>query len=433
MCKECNEVRHICNGDKMFYNSFDELTDDLKKKLILTTDKKCDVTRIKKGYVKFVNLLNKNGDILISTYKKKNVNVKIKYGKCGHTSKVLPQCYFNGNSCKVCLNQEIQRGVNDIATTHPHLVKYFHNVEDAYTHSIHSGKIVPLKCPDCGYERNDTKIDTFSSQGFSCPRCSDKITYPEKFMMCLLDNLHFTYKREMSYDNGKHRYDFLLNGIIVEMHGMQHYKDAKGKWCNYKKEHDNDIYKYDLAVINGHEYGKTYFVIDCRYSNLEWIKSNIISSGLLEVLNINEQDIDWKEIGTKIENNKVKEVCDYFNKTKAKTSEIAKIFNISRETITKYLKKGNQLGWCKYNPKENMSDCGKEQGKKNGKPVIGINIETGETVKFSSASQAGKWLGKSGSEISNCCNGGTKKKPRISAYGYYWKWDTDDSNAEEVA
>lgn len=416
------------NGNKMFYDSFDDLTDDLKEKLILKTDRKNDIARIKKGYVDFINLLNINGDVLCSNYEMKKVPVSIKYGRCGHISNsVLPQCYFQGSRmCKVCLNQEIQQGINDIATTHPHLVKYFANEEDAYKHSVRSGKKVTLKCPYCGYIRNDKTIDTFSSQGFACPNCSDKMPYPEKFMTCLLESLECKYKKEFSYDEGGHRYDFLVEGVIIETHGMQHYKDAKGKWSNYEKEHENDLYKYDLAVLNGHEYGKSYFVIDSRYSNLEWVKNSVISSGLLEVLNVKEQDINWKDIGIKIESNKVKEVCDYFDKTKATPLEISKIFNFSRETVTKYLKKGTQLGWCQYNAKEFKSACGKQQGIKNGKPVIGINIKTGETVKFPSASQAAKWLGKNGgSEISVCCNGGTVKRPRTTAYGYYWTWDTE--------
>ena len=380
---------------------------------------------------KFINFLNENGDTLCSSYERKDMAVTVKYGKCGHISySILPLTYFHKNHvCKVCSNQEIQKGVNDISTTHPHLVKYFVDVNDAYTHSIRSGKKVELKCPHCGYVRTDKTIDTFSSQGFACPKCSDGISYPEKFMMCFLDSLHFVYKREMSYNNGQHRYDFLIDNVIIETHGMQHYKDALGKWTNYEQEHENDMYKYDLAVLKGHEYGKTYFTIDCRYSNLEWIRNSIITSGLLEVLNIEEQDINWHEIGVKIESNRVKEVCDYFNETGKAPKEIADVFNISRETICKYLKKGNQLGWCQYDSKKAMSLCGKQQGIKNGKPVIGINIKTGEIVRFPSAKKAGEWLGKSGSEISTCCNGGTGTRTRTTAYGYYWKWDTGSNVA----
>lgn len=39
----------------------------------------------------------------------------------GHDTKVAIHSRVNGSSCGVCLNQIIQRGVNDLATTHPHL------------------------------------------------------------------------------------------------------------------------------------------------------------------------------------------------------------------------------------------------------------------------------------------------------------------------
>lgn len=38
---------------------------------------------------------------------------------------------------------------------------------------------------------------------------------------------------------------------------------------------------------------KNYFEIDCRNSDIGFIKNNIINSGLLEILNVKEKDINW--------------------------------------------------------------------------------------------------------------------------------------------
>ena len=45
------------------------------------------------------------------------------------------------------------QGENDIATTHPHLVKYFVNKEDVYNYTYGSGKYVKVCCPYCGTEK----------------------------------------------------------------------------------------------------------------------------------------------------------------------------------------------------------------------------------------------------------------------------------------
>ena len=66
MCKECKERKefkeykmpYIANGDRMFYNSFDELTDDLKNKFKSDATRLCSYNKSKKAYVEFINKLN---------------------------------------------------------------------------------------------------------------------------------------------------------------------------------------------------------------------------------------------------------------------------------------------------------------------------------------------------------------------------------------
>ena len=44
----------------------------------------------------------------------------------------------------------------------------------------------------------------------------------------------------------------------------------------------------------------------------------------------------------------MKEVCDYWNNVSKNKKEIYKKFKISLQTLNKYLHKGEELGWCKY-------------------------------------------------------------------------------------
>lgn len=48
----------------------------------------------------------------------------------------------------------------------------------------------------------------------------------------------------------------------------------------------------------------------------------------------------------------VKIVCDYYNNSNITTSELCDMYNLSSTAILSYLKKGNQIGWCSYNPIE---------------------------------------------------------------------------------
>lgn len=109
--------------------------------------------------------------------------------------------------------------------------------------------------------------------------------------------------------------------------------------------------KKELAKENGIEH---YVVIDCRYSELEWIKNSILNSKLVDMLNLSK--IDWLKCEEFALKNIVREVCDYWNnkeewETTTTIAENNEWGIRSVITVIKYLKKGTILGWCNYNPK----------------------------------------------------------------------------------
>lgn len=159
------------------------------------------------------------------------------------------------------------------------MVKYLVNKNDAYTHTYCSNKKVLCKCPNCGYEK-EVGLHLLYRQGFSCPKCSDGISYPEKVMFNLLEQLNMTFITQVNKRNlnwcDKYLYDFYfkLNGqeYIIETHGLQHYKEIgkNSNWGSLKETQQNDKNKRELAIHNGIK-EENYIVIDCRYSNLEFI------------------------------------------------------------------------------------------------------------------------------------------------------------------
>lgn len=206
------------------------------------------------------------------------------------------------------------------------------------------------------------------------------------------------------------------------MHGEQHYKQT-GFRRALKEEQENDLYKYDLAVLNGYEYNKNYIIIDGRESSLEWMKENVMKSKLPILLGFIEENINWIEIHERCLSSLIKEVCDYYNANSLSNKEIGRVFNLSKTTVYRYLKIGNLLGWCEYCPTRSKS-------------VYCINQETGDSMIFDSIARAGEWcinqkLTRSQTpqnNIMHCCSGKQK-----SAYGYVWSYtdeteETDNQN-----
>ena len=95
----------------------------------------------------------------------------------------------SGQGCSCCAGVKVIKGINDISTTDPWMIKYFVNIEDAYTHTRTSSLKVLMKCPICGKTKM-LEPSHLLLQGFACPRCGDGISYPEKVLISILDQLH---------------------------------------------------------------------------------------------------------------------------------------------------------------------------------------------------------------------------------------------------
>lgn len=261
-----------------------------------------------------------------------------------------------GHGCNVCSNHKCMKGVNDIATTHPHLVKYFKNIEDSYTHTYGSKDEVRIKCPSCGGERKIT-IQIFTTRDMKCPSCSDGVSYPNKFMFNVLCQVLDLNSFETEYSPNwvsRKFYDFYIPSmnLIIEMdgglgHGRKTY--GKGNKINNKsKEIDN--YKDEQAKMHGIEVIR----IDCDYKivskRFEFIKQNVLDSKLNNIFDLS--NVNWSDIRINCLNSKIKETCDLWNTKLYTIKNIANLMKLSSNTISSYLKQGNDLGITCYIPKK---------------------------------------------------------------------------------
>lgn len=284
--------------------------------------------------------------------------------------KTTPAKFCKGKRCAVCSNQRVIYGINSIYDTNPELVKYFVDIEDAKYCTVQCGKKKRCKCPHCGYQK-DIFIYNLVKQGFGCPICSDGISYPNKFMGNVLLQIQkqhsnvffetektFEWSKNVVHDNpklcGSKRYDFYIcaqNKIIVECHGKQHYDDVFFNGTNRRKtldeEKENDNIKQALATDYCVSKDR-YVVIDCSKSTMEFMRNSIMQSNLPNLLDFKESDIDWAKCEKTASNSLLIQCCDLWNSGVKSATKIAKIVGISCSTSSKYLRKGDDIGLCKY-------------------------------------------------------------------------------------
>ena len=149
-------------------------------------------------------------------------------------------------------------------------------------------------------------------------------------------------------ESGKQRkFDFRIGKIIIEMDGNYgHYSHGKYAKDKFKEKAEQckqiDNWKDKQAEINGFSVIR----IDADKSTFEYLKATIMSA-LKHIYNMN--NIDWTSCACYALGNKVKGVCLFYENNKnMKISDIAKHFILHPDTIYKYLKQGEKLGWCSY-------------------------------------------------------------------------------------
>jgi hypothetical protein len=335
----------------------------------------------------------------------------------------------NKNGCPYCAGRRVNH-TNCLATTHPDIAKLLKNNIRAFELTHGSRKKEVFICSRCKNEEEKT-ISTVSYYGFSCPKCSDGLSYPEKFMMNILNQLNIEFKRQhifkwsknVEHENKKLKgskiYDFYIPAIncIIEIHGLQHYKESFSRLKNGAKtlveEQENDLLKERIAKTNGI---KNYIVVDCALSDLNYIKQNIVDSELKNFFNLSS--INWEKCHKYSCETIVKKACDMWNSGNRNTKEVGEILNLCVGTVIKYLKQGNVIGWCQYDPKEVMRENAMKNGRNNSKKTIQLSLDGKIIKEWGSAAEAKDNLFIN--NISSVCTGKQK-----TAGGFKWMYKED--------
>lgn len=238
--------------------------------------------------------------------------------------------------CTCCSGLVLVKGKNDLATTNPEVLDFLTNPQEGYEHTKGEHIWLNTTCPLCGFQKKMYIINLALGK-YTCSNCSDGISYPEKFLINVFNQLNIEYIHQFSRKYAawcdKYKYDFWLKNknAIVEVNGLQHYEDnSRSKKENVQK---NDRIKYNLAMKNNIN---NYIVIDARKSTKDYIKNSIENSKLASMFDLSK--IDWKICDLNAYKSYVIYACDRWNEG-ASVKQIAKELKLSTTCICTYLRR----------------------------------------------------------------------------------------------
>ena len=305
--------------------------------------------------------------------------------KCGQTFEMTRKNMMENHQCPVCMDRKIIAGYNDVVTRFSWIKEY---VDEETLNGLagmksYCDKKIISTCPKCGYKR-ETNVKCLISSVSKCPLCSDGITYPNKFGRALIKQLpiKLTISEYSPPWIGKMKYDnyFVYNDqeYILEMDGGFHYAKKQFKGSLEDKQRVDEL-KDKLAI----EHGMIIIRIDCQKSNAQYIRQNILKSKLAEIFDLS--NVDWDLCETEKMDSLMIRVCDDFNNGKFRViKDIADRYNISNASVSLYLKKGKQIGYCKqtkikYDGRFELNDVPVEVFDEN-KQLIGIYQTLSEAI-----------------------------------------------------
>ena len=203
--------------------------------------------------------------------------------------------------------------------------------------------------------------------GFVCKRCSDGISYPNKFGRAFLeqvcgDNFQCEWQPDWAkpyfYDN---YFKYNEKEYIVEMDGWFHYQESPYLRYSLDEQKKADRIKDELAI----QHNIDVIRIDCRKSDCNYIKDSILNSQLNEIFDLS--NINWGLCDVKAQKSLIQEVCKLYNNGIHDLNDIKDILHISLWATRKYVQLGANVGWCDY-----TIDRSKQEGRE--KTMVPINV-----------------------------------------------------------
>lgn len=275
--------------------------------------------------------------------------------KYGHSWISTPHDILDGYGCPFCAGNATLKGFNDLWTTNPDMAKMLKDPNIGYEISRGSRREVEWVCPVCGFIKISTPKQV-SMYGLACARCSDGISYPNRLIVALLDQLKVSaFRTEWSPEwIGRCRYDvyFTYNNqeYIIEMDGglghggidiVTRGQDTTGIKRDMMK--DKQAYFHNIEVIR----------IDCRYeqkdihNRFKYIKDSILNSRLNQLFDLDS--VNWDQCNKEATKSLHMLAAKQYDSGKG-IREISEELHVHYSTIYAWLKRMSKEGLCSYQP-----------------------------------------------------------------------------------
>ena len=348
-CKKCKSESTVYHASCLYYR-------DCCKKCAIEHYSKIRKLDAKSFMENVIKKGNADDVVLLSGYVSPNEKALFKCLRCDTEFSCRANSLYNGRMCPTCFKNNCytkHAHCKTISETNKDMFLWLKNKDDGYKYCQGSHVNLEWLCPICGSTVIASPLNIKKTGIMSCKFCSDGISYPNKFLANLLKECNINFKSEAGFGwsklNGRfcYKYDFYLSeyNMIIEAMGLQHYE--KGYYISLEKIQEIDKNKEMLAINNGIQY---YLALDCRKSDLEFIKNSILFS---ELNNILPKNIDWNAVEYKSLGSLLVEICCEYNKDKTiSIPELAKRFNVHRATVSRYLKRGANIKLCDYTCKD---------------------------------------------------------------------------------
>lgn len=308
-------------------------------------------------YVKKFDDLYEGRFSVVGEYISARKPINIRCNQCGNifirTRAANVTSGYNNLTCPFCDCKKVSnitiRGVDDLWTTDPDVASLLFNPEEGYKHGRGSGKIALFRCPHC--ENTLSKqINVVVKSGLSCNYCGDGFSYPNKFMMGLLDEVGIDFVPEFHFTDTLYRYDFQFdyNSIkyLVELDGAYGHGCRDTKSLTVEQQNYIDLEKNRLADINGYKIVR----IDCKYHNsnpeyrFKYVLSSIRNSEISFLLDQISDDAIQKINNHANDYSKFLDFIEVWNNEERSYGYLMNKLHITKHTVLDYAKRAIRLG-----------------------------------------------------------------------------------------
>ena len=300
---------------------------------------------------KFYSIYDASEWSVVGNYINNRTKIEIKHNKCGNSIFMSWTNLSNMKcNCKHCNpNKDTSNvivGVNDIATTNKEMYDLLLDKSDGNKYREHSNKYVYFKCPNCGAVHYKM-INTVSGNGLCCECMSDGVSYPEKYFICLLNQLNIEYEyqfepewiKPMRYD-----FEFVYDGVkhIVEIDGNLGHGNFSYDKISKADSLKRDLYKDDKAIENGYIITR----IDAAYKDVNirntYLQNSILNSAISTIFDLSY--IDFNKCNEYAIINYCNRISELWNNGIRGYENIRKYIPVSRTTIRRYLREASNIG-----------------------------------------------------------------------------------------